>query len=452
MYLHTLPLVATLAIVATAAAADGTAPAAAAPTPGISDALRSGKLSLAARYRYEQVNQRGFADEAHASTVRLALGYETGAWNGLTAFAQYEGIYRIGQKLFNDMPPGVAAGDYGRYPRVLDADGSDLNQAWVRWTGAVSGIKATAKLGRQEIILLNGRLVGNVAWRQNNQTFDGLTGSVSPLAGLDLPAVAKELTITGAYWNKVNRITGTDAKGTGVGGVTGANDGVLAGDSGLVSVGTKVPDTLTATAYGVWLQYRDVPAQSSQTIGLRIEGPTKLDATWSLPWTVEYAKQKDLGNNPNSYSANFYNAEIGVTWKGIGPRIAYSRLDGGSGSDAFQTPLATGHAFNGWAEMFLATPARGLESWSLSWGGPLPMVAEGLRVQVVGYRFYAQSGHAHYGDELDLNVEYLAKVIDPKLLLGVKIGGFRDDEAEQAGAGVSFKDTVKTSLYAVWTY
>src|SRR3546814_3361296 len=43
--------------------------------------------------------------------------------------------------------------------------------------------------------------------------------------------------------------------------------------------------------------------------------------------------------------------------------------DLGNGVVAFQTPLATLHAFNGWADRFLSTPGNGLEDIYVGVGG-----------------------------------------------------------------------------------
>ena len=57
-------------------------PAAAVEPPAandtVLDALKNGKVLLNVRYRYEHSGQDGFDEDAHASTLRTRLGYETG--------------------------------------------------------------------------------------------------------------------------------------------------------------------------------------------------------------------------------------------------------------------------------------------------------------------------------------------------------------------------------------
>ncbi|MEI8045213.1 MAG: hypothetical protein WCL11_27625, partial [Verrucomicrobiota bacterium] len=51
--------------------------------------------------------------------------------------------------------------------------------------------------------------------------------------------------------------------------------------------------------------------------------------------------------------------------------VGYEVLEG-NGTIGFATPLATLHAFNGWADMFLSTPANGLKDFYLKAGYSLP--------------------------------------------------------------------------------
>ena len=59
------------------------------------------------------------------------------------------------------------------YSVVADPEGAEVNQYGLRYDG-VPGLAAT--LGRSKLILDNARWVGNVGWRQNEQTFDAVRG------------------------------------------------------------------------------------------------------------------------------------------------------------------------------------------------------------------------------------------------------------------------------------
>ena len=67
-----------------------------------------------------------------------------------------------------------------------------------------------------------------------------------------------------------------------------------------------------------------------------------------------------------------------------------------------QTPLATLHAFNGWADKFLTTPPRGLRDLYIdaSWKageGPL----KGLSLRATWHDYNSTIGGQNYGQEWD---------------------------------------------------
>ena len=78
------------------------------------------------------------------------------------------------------------------------------------------------------------------------------------------------------------------------------------------------------------------------------------------------------------------------------------RGSGANGTFAFQTPLATGHKFNGWADKFLTTPKDGLVDWYFTAGGKIRTVS-----WLVTYHDYsADFGDDAYGSELNAQVTY----------------------------------------------
>jgi hypothetical protein len=81
---------------------------------------------------------------------------------------------------------------------------------------------------------------------------------------------------------------------------------------------------------------------------------------------------------------------------------------GGNGMRAFQTPTATLHAFQGWADKFLTTPGGGIEDlyvrldYTVAGLGPI----DGLKLTGVYHHFDAEQGSTHYGDEIDAQASY----------------------------------------------
>ena len=103
------------------------------------------------------------------------------------------------------------------------------------------------------------------------------------------------------------------------------------------------------------------------------------------------------GASTNDGSYGF--AELGVGIKTVTLKVGYELL-GGDGVYATQTILATGHAFNGWADQFLITPLNGLEDTYLSAAATL----KGIKLLGVYHSFAPDTGSGDYGTELDLQI------------------------------------------------
>ncbi len=141
------------------------------------ESLAYGKTSVFLRYRYEEVDQETLATTRHdgrAATSRVAIGYETKPFHGLSVFGQFEGVFANVKNYNSGTPASTAANGRTFDAAVLDPEGSELNQAWVKYAPGYAP-RTAVKAGRQEIVLDNQRFVGNVAWRQNWQSFDAVT-------------------------------------------------------------------------------------------------------------------------------------------------------------------------------------------------------------------------------------------------------------------------------------
>src|SRR5690606_11968653 len=115
-----------------------------------------------------------------------------------------------------------------------------------------------------------------------------------------------------------------------------------------------------------------------------------------LNWIASYATQSDYADNPNRFSANYYLLEGGATFGRFGLRAGYEVLGGDSRPNrAFQTPLATLHAFNGWADKFLTTPAGGIEDLYVGGSASVGPVA----LQLVWHDYQAEAIDMDYGSE-----------------------------------------------------
>jgi hypothetical protein len=148
------------------------------------------------------------------------------------------------------------------------------------------------------------------------------------------------------------------------------------------------------------------PASSSRTLGLRLTGEKPLNEKWSFLYEAEAAEQNDHGNNTADYEAAYYHVSPGLKWGGLTLAAGYESLEG-DGTSAFQTPLATLHAFNGWADKFLTTPANGLEdaygkiSYKVSGLGPW---ADNTVFDVAYHDYNAEKNSTDYGTEWNFQV------------------------------------------------
>ncbi|HEX5377738.1 MAG TPA: hypothetical protein VFW47_04155 [Phenylobacterium sp.] len=366
-----------LLAVATAAAIPSLAAAADAPR---------GDFILDARLRYETVSQDGFGKDAQALTLRTRLGYETPAWRGFKALAEGENVVALSDR-YNSTTNGKTA-----YPTVADPETTDINRLQVSYSGkAADGV-----VGRQRIILGNARFIGNVGFRQTEQTFDAVRLSLRPSPGL---------TLTYAYIDRVHRVFTAKS-------VQGDWDS----DSHLVQAEGKTPIG-QLTGYGYLLDFDNAPTQSSATWGARLAGSHKLSGALTATYEAEYARQSDYRNNPARFDLDYLDLGAGLKSGVRSASLGLERLDG-NGRRGFQTPLATLHAFQGWADVFLTTPGGGVRDINLraatsfkpdGWSAP-------VKLQAAAHDFADADGGQDYGREFDalvstaLNAHFTAEL------------------------------------------
>jgi hypothetical protein len=374
-------------------------------------ALSETKYILDARVRSEDVEQAGIANDANATTLRARLGFETGKLWNTSLLVEGEAVV----PLDTDYRPDPMVPEMVTYPVVADPESYAINRLQLVNT-SIPG--TTLTLGRQRITLDDQRFVGNVGWRQNEQTYDAFRVVNKSI---------KNLVLDATYLNQVNRVFGERSP-----------QGKYDGDSVLLNAGyqTKIGKI---TAYGYLLRFDNivgVPAavrDSSSTYGLRFAGEHAAGKV-KLGYVAAWATQTDYGDNPLSFDLDYSTAELTATYKLFGLGAGIEVLEG-NGVKGFTTPLATLHKFQGWADKFLTTPANGIEdkyvtaTTNLKAFGGLDTV--GL---VVGYHDYnAEHISADYGTEW--NASIAAKV--KKLGFMIKYADYSE------GVLASARDTEK---------
>ena len=365
-----------LQLVAAEPAEAGTTAPAASTSTELANAFKNGSFNLNFRYRYEFVDQelnglgQPFQNDANASTLLTRLVYTSGSFMETFLTLNMDNVSVIVADDYNSTRNGKT-----QYPVVADPKGTDLNLASLTFTGLEGG---TVVLGRQRIIRENARFIGNVVWRQNEQTYDA--------ASIDY-AVTDKFQVFYAYVNRVKRVFGPE---------NGTPAAYFDGNTSLLDLSYTYSPALRVVGYGYLLDLENSPDFSSQTFGVRLTGGTGDKIRFS--YVAEYAWQEDYQGNPNNYDESYYHLVAGTDWEQFGVKAGYEVL-GGSGvlGESFQTPLATLYKFNGLADQFLVTPAGGLEDASIEgsaegWGG---------KYRVIYHDFSKETGSGDYGSEWD---------------------------------------------------
>jgi len=368
------------------------APPAGAQTPAagsFAGALTGGKPYLNLRLRFENVDDDGVAEEADATTLRTVLGYRTGSFHGFHALAEAESVLAAGD--YND---GGANRGMGRYAAVIDPEGVELNQGLVGYTGVPGTV---LQVGRQIVTDRDApfhRFLGTVLWRQNWQTHDAVA--------LENTSIEKLRLRFWYSWN-VNRIFGEDNP------TRGLDDKALDGFQFNAQYGGFALGKLEAYAYLLDFD-GPMPAggffQSTETYGLRLDGKRAVAAQWDLLYSGEAAWQSDWADNPNAIDAMYLLGTLGFSWRPGGPlevvtvKGTFELLGGDGGADRFTTPLATGHAFQGWADQFLNTPGDGIEDIQFTF----LTKAFGFQFLAVYHDLNADNDGYDYGTEWNLQL------------------------------------------------
>lgn len=317
------------------------------------------------RTRYEHREIDGL-DAANAITARAHLGLTLGTFNGFSAFGEVEATTALLDDY--DGGPGATTPNNPGQTDIADPENVELNRAWVQYQQ--DGL--LGKFGRQRIIRNDSFHIGNVGWRQNEQTFDAA----------QLGYESEDFSVSYVYSSRAHRIFGN-----GAGGFVEKFDG----------------------------DFHFVDAAYNSSIG-------KLGA---------YAYLIDVENNLNVGRSNTYGAfgTFGPVFLELAAQDGESNLAGGDGSynaimargnytlttdagdfsagidwtqDNYKTPFQTAHAFFGFADSFLVqqiglNKANGFDG---IFDGHLKYSKKGLPGGI------AFTGSLHYFADADLGKTY----------------------------------------------
>lgn len=335
------------------------------------DALAKGKFNLNARLRYEDADQFGLKP-ADALTIRTRFGFTTAPWHGLQAMIEGENTKIIGADVnYNDL-----RGNNVGHTVVADPELTEVNRVWLSY----SRWDTTVKAGRQRIVLDNARFVGNVGWRQAEQTYDAVSVVNKSI---------EDTTLLYAYIGNVVRVNGThlDSESHAINAsYAGWKYGKITGYSYLLNLPSSAPAIANLSSY---------------TYGGSLNGAIPVTENFKATYHGEIACQTEGSESALNYQAEYYHVNGGGDTKWFNVNAGYEVLGSDNGTGFF-TPLATLAKWNGWADAFLlGTPGGGLRDTYVSATAKLPW---NIPLNVTYHHFTSDSGGGGLGEEIDVTL------------------------------------------------
>ncbi|HKB82938.1 MAG TPA: alginate export family protein [Burkholderiales bacterium] len=371
-----VPLLAGAFAVAPAQAAEDQSDAALTQTAASPvDAISDGGMLLELRPRYAHVDQADKMKAADAYTMRTLLGWRTRYWEDLAATVQMLNVGHFGPKYYASGSTGPSP-----YPLVRDADNTDVNHLYVDYGGIA---KTVLRIGRQDLILDNERMVGVKNFSQTPQVFDAVTVKNQFLSATDL--------FFGHFWRERTTST-TDLRSN----TSLLNARISFADRGSLAAYAYFqdqPDTGQTTGF------RD---NSNRIAGLRLDGAQAIRENLNALYTAEYARQRSYADGDSRIDADYARIGGGIEWRGLFVRADQERLGSNRSAYAFQTPIGSTHSFQGWADLFTTTPKQGLIDTFATLGFTVRSVA----VYAERHQFRSDVSDIDFGNELDVRLSY----------------------------------------------
>lgn len=333
------------------------------------------------RLRYQSLNRDNFAENGQALTIRFRGGLEVDLFDKTSALIEIEGTTALIDN-YND-----GAGNRPLFPVIPDPEGLALNRLQII-SEIIPETRITA--GRQKLALDDWRFIGAFPFRQNDQTIDAIR--------FETTAIGPGILDVG-YFNKVHRPLGPDNIG-----------GVFEGDSFFLNYNlATVIGRVSVFHYATELETGPTGTLrhigSSQTTGIRVIGRRDSEPL-SIVWEGSYAKQSDYSDNPNNYSADYGLVELTLKPADFTLKLRAEKLGNDNGV-SLQTPLASLHRFQGFADQFLQTPLDGVRDYSILFQydfgslGPLTDIKSFIR----HHWFEADTDGRDYGREVNLSLK-----------------------------------------------
>ena len=371
------------------------------------------------RARYEFADVDGF-DISHALTFRERLGLQTAAWHGFSALVEGE-FSQAAVDDYHAAAPGADPFDPANSV-IPDPETNELNQAYLQY----KGFDTIARFGRQRIIYDNAAFIGNVGWRQNEQTFDAVSLANTSIDGLALNY---------SYINQVNRIFGSDADAPLA---TSPNVQDVGADTHLLNASSGGISGLTLGGYIYLMEFEDKPNWDNNTFGISAKSTLA-----GLALYGELAFQEDAGVLAAD-EALYAHFNATKTFGSQSVTLGVEHLD-----DGFKTPLATVHAFNGFADAFIVGRMEGSHNGltDIYISHTIPIFC-GIKWTNVLHAYGDNEISAGYGWEYD---SVLVKKFDDNFTAIGKFSHFKSEGDVYAGAA-ALPTTSRFSIELNYTF
>jgi hypothetical protein len=423
--------------------------AASAPEYTFLDSIKDGKPMTNFRLRYENVQQDGNGattpaaplEDANAFTLRSLIGWQTSPFHNFSFAAQIINVTKLNDD-YNDgtsfTPINGASNQPDKlgYAKVVDPDETNINQAYIDWTG----IKNTKfRLGRQQANLDNVRFIGDIGFRQVMQVFDGISVTNKSIPDSSLYA---------AHFESVKQIN-TRYR--------------TAGALDIVNAKYSISATEGITGYGYFSKFDDLgygnawfgannatKNQSNKTLGLRLDGIHPFSPNLRALYTAEFAKQTDYSGGDARIDAHYYKLGGGIGIDAFNIRLDQEMLSSNNGTYAFQTPFGTNHLFQGWVDKFLVTPKDGIKDTFITATYRLDDFLFFADYHFINSdRDFAKVGGGtgdKYGKEWNAAVTYN---VNSNIMTKLEYGKFTESNQYNAGR---IRDTDKLWITAMYTF
>ena len=270
-------------------------------------------VDIRTRFEYREIDGQ---DPSTSVTARGRLGLTLGNFNGFSAFGEIEATTAIHDD-FTVGQPNISPNDPNQTP-IADPESAEINRAWLQYKK--DGI--LLKGGRQRIIRNDAFHIGNVGWRQNEQTFDAA----------QIGYTKDDFNISYVYSWRAQRIFGSDALGAAA---------EFTGDFHLIDLSYDAEiGKLGAYAYLIDVDNNAAVGESNSFGIFGDFGPLYLEFAYQEGDSSLANGDYDAVSARGHYTlkTDYGNFAVGADWT----------------QEDFKTPFQTAHAHFGFADAFLA--------------------------------------------------------------------------------------------------